>query len=427
MVDPETDPDPKLSASFNAENYSLTTSTYALKATITRTDGETLTDEDKADWTIVDPSGVIVQSGNTTITSKGVATLTATRNNPINLNSGSSTIKLMHGGATYATTIVNYSPSASILTDNSNKLTTDGPENVTAVRINGVEIDINDYNITSNDISMATLTTGENGLIVTPLKGGQAIFTITTKTAPIKSVEAKITFYEPVAKVGDNYYKTLSAAFKGAASGDTILMQSDAVEAVSFSGNTPRVQDFEVTLDLSGHNLTAPTSSSYALRVDYGTVTIIDSQGAGSINYGKDYAIMVSHLAGDYPSKLIIEGGNYIGKTSVIQAGLPGGNGANYKYYGGDVVIKGGTFTAVPDTDETYDEQGNFKYALNLLDMNASSYAGGIYSPSSISVEGGRFYKFDPANNVAEGANTNFVADGFTSTKDGDWYVVNPA
>lgn len=152
-----------------------------------------------------------------------------------------------------------------------------------------------------------------------------------------------------------------------------------------------------------------------------------DSVGTGAIQYGKDYAFLVGHLAGDYPSKLIIESGTFIGKTSVLQAGQPGGSGANYKYYGGEVVVNGGIFNTIPDVNEVYDSNGNFKYSLNMLDMNESAYAGGIYSPSSILVKGGEFYKFDPANNLAEGPNTNFVADGFKSENNGDWYEVTPA
>ena len=144
------------------------------------------------------------------------------------------------------------------------------------------------------------------------------------------------------------------------------------------------------------------------------------------MTYGKDYAIIVSHLAGDYISKLIIESGDYTGKTSIVQTGTAGGTGSNRKYYGGELEIRGGTFTTVPDEGESYDEQGNFKYSLNMLDMNESAYPGGIYSPSKISVMGGTFKKFDPANCLAEGPNTNFVADGYGSIKDGDNYKVVP-
>ena len=36
-----------------------------------------------------------------------------------------------------------------------------------------------------------------------------------------------------------------------------------------------------------------------------------------------------------------------------------------------------------------------------------------IQGTSKITVYGGRFYGFDPANNVSEGPNTNFVAEGY--------------
>ena len=42
-----------------------------------------------------------------------------------------------------------------------------------------------------------------------------------------------------------------------------------------------------------------------------------------------------------------------------------------------------------------------------------------------ISVTGGKFYRFDPANNVSEGANTNFVAAGYSSVPDNEYYVVS--
>ena len=46
---------------------------------------------------------------------------------------------------------------------------------------------------------------------------------------------------------------------------------------------------------------------------------------------------------------------------------------------------------------------------------------------SSIVVYGGTFYGFDPSNNLSEGPNTNFVAEGYQSVKrDGEdiWDVV---
>ena len=52
--------------------------------------------------------------------------------------------------------------------------------------------------------------------------------------------------------------------------------------------------------------------------------------------------------------------------------------------------------------------------ALNLKDN----------TDAEIVVTGGKYYKFNPADNKSEGANTNFVATGYQSTQDGDWFVV---
>lgn len=416
---PEDEPDNNLIVSPNVDSYSFYTSTGQFKVTLSRTDGE-LTPEDKTDWTVEDLSNELEQSGNASITTKGVVTFTVKRVDPLSYKTNTINMKVKHNNATYAVIPVTYSPYATITTDNSTKLTTDGAENITALKINGSAVDINDYKISSADITMAVV---ENN-IITPLKGGQAVFNVSPKTDMSLVAQAKITFYEPAAKVGDKYYKTIANAFKDVKDGETVVLQNDTVEAVSFAGTAPRAQEFNLTFDLNGHTLTAPANSDYGLRVDYGTVTLKDSVGTGGINYGRNYAIIVSHLAGDYPSQLIIESGNYTGKTSVVQCGFPGGTGANYKYYGGDLIVKGGTFTAISDTDEVYDSNGNFRYELNLLDMNESAYAGGIYSPSSIAVEGGRFYKFNPADNAAEGEHTNFVSDGFVSVKNADWYEV---
>lgn len=417
-------PDENYQVSFNVDSYSLTSASTSLKVTLTRADGEDLTAEDKEGWSLLDSSGVLVQSGDTTFTSKGVGTLKIVRANVVDLSTGTSIIKLVKDGAVYTTVPVNYSPTATIITNSENKLLTDGAESVTSLKINSTVVNISDYVISSIDNTVAVVESTENEVLITPLQPGQATFKVTKDG---KYAEARITFYTPSASINGVYYKTLGNAFKAAQSGDTIVLNNDTTESVWFSGTAPRTQDFELTLDLNGHTLTGSASSSYTLRVDYGEITVKDSVGTGAIKYGKDYAFLVGHLAGDYPSKLILESGNFTGKTSVLQAGQPGGSGANYKYYGGDAVIKGGVFNIVPDSNEIYDSEGNFKYGLNMLDMNESAYAGGIYSPSSISVEGGKFYKFNPADNLAEGVNTNFVADGFKSEKNGDWYEVTPA
>ena len=65
---------------------------------------------------------------------------------------------------------------------------------------------------------------------------------------------------------------------------------------------------------------------------------------------------------------------------------------------------------------------GSFKsteypeFTLNLKDSARAT--------ASIVVKGGQYYQFNPADNTAEGANTNFVAEGCSVVKEGDWYIV---
>ncbi len=301
-----------------------------------------------------------------------------------------------------------------------------GPvEIATNTKFDGVAIEnFEDYTFTSSDESIATI----NGTKITPHKAGTITVTATKNNDQTASASANVRFVDAPAKIGEVYYESIGKAMEAAQSGQTITLLHDVTESYSFTGNQPRTNDFALTIDLNGHTWSG-SAKPYTLRVDYGTITVKDSQGGGGVKYGSDYAFIVSHLASEYPSKLILENGTFTGKTSVAQVGYPGGSGSNKKYYGGDLVINGGTFVTVPDEGETYDENGNFKYTLNKLDMVESNYPGGIYSPSTITVNGGKFLKFDPQNNLAEGANTNFVPEGLVSTKsveDGEaWYTIS--
>lgn len=55
---------------------------------------------------------------------------------------------------------------------------------------------------------------------------------------------------------------------------------------------------------------------------------------------------------------------------------------------------------------------------------NISSDDSGLET-ARISVTGGRFYKFNPADNLADGTGTNYVPSGYVSTADGDWFTVS--
>lgn len=85
-----------------------------------------------------------------------------------------------------------------------------------------------------------------------------------------------------------------------------------------------------------------------------------------------------------------------------------------YASNGGNIVIEGGIFKAAGPANIT-DNNGtlNIHSVLNVKDAN---YKDGT---SSIIVKGGTFYNFNPANNLSEGKNTNFVAEGYTVVVNG--------
>ena len=115
-------------------------------------------------------------------------------------------------------------------------------------------------------------------------------------------------------------------------------------------------------------------------------------------------------------------------KDGGIDTGVNGGYGINVRkganltinngyYYGGGtavqvqkgtVTINGGTFACEPYDDPKY----GYNFAINCID---SAYKNGT---AKVIIKGGTFINFDPSNNSAEGAGTNFVADGYKVVKE---------
>ena len=143
---------------------------------------------------------------------------------------------------------------------------------------------------------------------------------------------------------------------------------------LNFGGNT-------VTLDLP--NATGATENWVGVNVNGGNVVFDGAEGGITTADNPElYAIVVRNGA-----NLTINGGKYIGGTSAISVTA------------GTVTINGGYFANQTDDAE---------YLLNCYD---SSYKNGT---ASIIVKGGSFLNWNPADNAAEGAGTNFVADGYT-------------
>ena len=90
------------------------------------------------------------------------------------------------------------------------------------------------------------------------------------------------------------------------------------------------------------------------------------------------------------------------GATVTINDGYYYGGGTAVQVQEGTLVINGGTFACEP-----FEDPYGYNFLINCVD---SAYKNGT---AKVIIQGGTFINFDPSNNSAEGAGTNFVADGY--------------
>ena len=140
-----------------------------------------------------------------------------------------------------------------------------------------------------------------------------------------------------------------------------------------------------------------------ALIVDADTTINAGKNGGIDTGANGGYALNVRKGA-----NLTITGGSYYGGGTAVQV------------QEGTLTITGGHFAV-----EAFGEPYGYNFLLNCID---SAYKNGS---AKIIVKGGTFVNFDPSNNTAEGAGTNFVADGYkvvsASQTNGEvWYTVVP-
>lgn len=205
-----------------------------------------------------------------------------------------------------------------------------------------------------------------------------------------------------VAEVNGVAYATLSEAIAAAKDGDTVKLLRDI--------NTPEISYMiskSLTIDLNGMTV---TGSGYdaVFQIDNADAKVV-------IKNGKVVAVEQSGSAGKY--------------TMAIWASKAG---CEVTLEGLDVSQKI-THTDDPQMDMIYASggtitinSGNFVSGTPAwtLNCNDTSYKNGT---AKIIVTGGTFVGFDPANNMAEGENTNFVAAGYVSRMDEDGsYTVVP-
>ena len=155
-----------------------------------------------------------------------------------------------------------------------------------------------------------------------------------------------------------------AAASKNVINKDTVL---------NFGSNT-------VTLNIPG--ATSATANWVGVNVEGGNVVFEGANGGITCaDNGELYAVYVRNGA-----NLTINGGSYIGGTTAVHVRQ------------GVLTINGGYFEQLVE--------GGF-----LINCTDGNYNAGT---AQVIIKGGSFLNWNPANNVSEGANTNFVADGYT-------------
>lgn len=111
----------------------------------------------------------------------------------------------------------------------------------------------------------------------------------------------------------------------------------------------------------------------------------------------------------DKTAKLVIKGGNFIGNVTAVYV------------YEGELVIEGGFFDIQQLNSNNV--QDGYGVLINCYDANFKN------GTAKVTITGGTFVNFNPADNKAEGAGTNFVPEGYkvvseTKTNGDVWYTV---
>ena len=209
---------------------------------------------------------------------------------------------------------------------------------------------------------------------------------------------------DAVAQIGDNKYTTLPDAFQAATDGATVKLLTDVRTDGTDSRDARLTIGKPITLDLNEHTIHSPDGMGNNNTNFVALYVIADTTlkaTTGGIDTGRNggYAINVNEGA-----KLTIDGGKYYGGGTAVQVQK------------GELTINNGYFDA-----EAFGSPYGYDFIINCID---AAYKDGT---AKVAIKGGYFAHFDPSNNSAEGAGTNFVADGYvsvTSDKSGYDYKV---
>ena len=223
-----------------------------------------------------------------------------------------------------------------------------------------------------------------------------------------------------IAAVGGKTYATLAAAINVARADDTVYLLGDATESAQFIIGAQQT----ITLDLGGNELTCSGFLNYGtLNIKNGALVGNDSSYSTIESTGTLTLTDVDVTGARHAVR--IEGG-----TSIIDGGdyeLSGTSGMTTHAInvsdGGEVTIKGGTFTGPKGTGADSGAAVNVQ-ADSTVNIEGGSFSGGknetLASKGALSLTGGT-YDQNPSAYVAEGYVAAF--DESTST----YFVYAPA
>lgn len=252
------------------------------------------------------------------------------------------------------------------------------------------------------EINVHVAPTGKSYVVPvggTGYKNGTGEFTVIGGTTPDPEPDPDPEEPTTGASIGDVDYATIAEAVAALKDGDTLVFNQDYDKPIIING-------VDVTINLNGHTI-ANTTAVYdpaggiisLIAVENGANVTITGNGTVHALENDCYCVDVQN-----GSMLTIEDGTFIGNITACYVQQ------------GDLVIEGGDYSI-----QQLSGPGNGddeRFTLNCLDAN---YKDGT---ATIEVSGGTFNKFDPANNLAEGAGTNFCAAGYTTEQKGDKYTV---
>lgn len=205
----------------------------------------------------------------------------------------------------------------------------------------------------------------------------------------------KVAKLQPVAAIGNVNYDTLGQAITAAqatAGGATITLLK-SVETSSYyevKGENP------VTIDLNGFNITGSGISGLFYVTASGDLTIT---GEGTVTAVEDNSAAMAVWVRSPNAKVTLAGGTYtqqISNTGDTHFDL--------------IYVERGTAEITGGKYEAYTPE----WTLNCKDEHYKS------GEAKITVTGGTFVGFDPANNLAEGTGTAFTAPGYASVANAD-------